>query len=175
MFWGRKKNPNVIEYAGIDRETLLSSGYVDTMLRVLVVDTHRPQPETQTTLLIESRQTVEAGIVAQGYFQLLDELRETRQAVTEALKTAVIPLGRSPIVKQTLTGRLSKDIADALSGNNADVYTQSVEGTVFLLDQLSERVERAVEALLPGTRASTPDAAIASGLETQRRLPHCLR
>ena len=161
---------NTIDLALSNVDAIKRRGYVETVLRLEVLD-GRSRAATRQSFVIESRQSFEAGLIAQGYAEISEELRRTRAALALALSDNVIDPSQSSLFRSTITGNLARDLAQFLVRQRYSNASPSVLATVASLTDLSRRVEASLAPFAAPAVAPPAAAAAAAVTRSVRRLP----
>ena len=174
---------NRIDFDQVTSEAMKARGYLETTLRIHVVDAHagngrQDRGGGHQTWHIRSDRSFEAGLVASGYGQLGDELDEAVQSVANTLRydtstsSTNTPLlseaSRIDNLPELLVGRILR-IGTEVNWPRVDELVTSMRAIVAVLKvQLSVLVPRQAITAEDFEAAYTQPAAL-------RLLPHVLR
>ena len=167
------QRPNTISLDGIEMKALKDRGYVETFLRLQVLDSRRGAAQSRDTFQIGSGgRSFFAGIVASGVQKLQAELAATIKDLTLAWKFDVEPYA-SPLVR---SGAGARTLTDALTGRWVGRRRQrtwpDTNALIATLLYIAQRVRDSLATLM--TEPSTVPPVIRAG-NVRRRLPHILR
>ena len=173
-------NPNTIDYGELGADATKRLGYVETVLRVEIVDARRLASRTRETLLFTSDVAFEAGVLSSGYEQVIRELRDAREEIADMVQVQGIAPASPPVIVQGwITGNLRKDLVNKIAGVNVPKYAPSIKATNILLQDLALRVQTQLTKLMEETKRraarATPDPSKGEVARAVRRLPQRVR
>ena len=171
--------PNSVSLAGMEMPRMRARGYVETCIRIQVVDGQQPGPQAgwRQFELDAGEFAFEAGVVASGYAELRDNLR---RAIAEVRNGArFVNLQTSPLVgavleRATQATTWREFLVKRWTGIGDQVPWPNVDALLNSLELLGRAVGGQLDALLPSVAPPSyldtyPRAAAV------RRLPHLVR
>ena len=166
--------PNAISLKNIEIDKLKKKGYVESFLRIQVVDSRRDGAQSRQTFQIGSGERAYfAGIVASGVQKLQTDLDETLANLALAWKFDVEPYS-SPLVNP---GTRSKTLLDAITGRLAGRGQArtwpDANALIATLQFIAQGIRKSLGALFD--EADTQTLPMIKAGRVTRRLPHLLR
>lgn len=175
-------NRNQLVVTGLSPDTIRSSGLVESMLRLRVVDAHAGTGAANLQeFTLVSDVAFEAGLVASGYLRVTDDLDAIIAKLATQVRQRDPSVATSPLVNRLLLRsqtdeassakptNLRVDLADFLVGRNRAIFAPSLNALVATLERLRDQVTAQLQTItgeLKGLRTEP----VAQGL--LRRLPH---
>jgi len=173
-------NRNQFRVTGVASDVVKRDGYIETALRLQVVDAHIEGVANLQTFTLASNVAFEAGLVASGYVNLGKELEDSIEELVSRIKGRDPQLSNSPLVQQVLTnplmvpagaptGKLLVDLADFLVGRKSAVYAPSLDALTITLANLRTQVTEQLNTMLDPVSGLSTNAVV---VPLMRRLPH---
>lgn len=169
------------EFTGLDLSEIKKGSYVETVLRLEVIDARRNGASAHETFTLVSHVSRNAGLLASGYRQLYTELKEVVEQSVATLnafdeQAAASPVFRHirPLVEsqQPRVPTLGKKLFQLVSGTGRDVYLPAMKQIAAQIQEMGSKLEKLLTPLAKKLDALPPPDPLPP---TIRYLPHVVR